>query len=301
MAHLGSLRRYAWLSIAAAIVTIGMKLLAYWITDSVGMLSDAIESFVNLAAAVMALAMIAVAERPPDEEHAYGHGKAEYFSSSFEGALILFAAATIAWTAVGRLLAPQPVENIGFGLLVTVVASLVNLTVAAVLHRAGQRYRSITLEADAKHLMTDVWTSAGVVMGVAAVAVTGWERLDPLVALVVAANILWTGIQILRKSALGFMDTGLPAADMEAIGAVLDGHRGKKIEFHALRTRQSGARRFVSLHIMLPGDWTIQQGHDLAERIEADLRAALPGSVIFTHVEPIEDPVSLADIAIDRQ
>jgi cation diffusion facilitator family transporter len=299
--NLGSLRRYAWLSIGAAIVTIGMKLVAYWITDSVGLLSDAIESFVNLAAAIMALAMITVAERPPDVEHAYGHGKAEYFSSSFEGAMILFAAATIAWTAVHRLLDPQPVENVGIGLMVSIAASLVNLAVALVLGRAGKRYNSITLEADAKHLMTDVWTSVGVVVGVAAVAVTGWEQLDPIIALLVAANILWSGIQILRKSVLGLMDAGLPAADMKMIGAVLDSHREEKVEFHALRTRQSGARRFISLHIMTPGFWTIQRGHDLAERIEAELRATLPGSTIFTHIEPIEDPTSLADITIDRR
>ena len=237
------LTRYAWLSIAAALVTIGLKTVAYLITGSVGLLSDALESLVNLAAAIMALAMLTIAARPPDEEHAYGHEKAEYFSSGFEGALILVAAGTIILSAIPRLINPQPIEQVGLGLAVSVAASLVNFGVAQVLKRAGRRYNSITLEADAAHLMTDVWTSVGVLVAVGLVGMTGWERLDPLIALAVAANIIWSGIRLLRRSALGLMDTALPENQRNTILSIQKRYAAQGVQFHALRTRGSLLRR----------------------------------------------------------
>ncbi|MBI4634211.1 MAG: cation transporter [Deltaproteobacteria bacterium] len=294
------LGRFAWLSIAAAILTIGLKTVAYALTGSVGLLSDVLESFVNLAGALMALAMLTVAARPADEEHTYGHNKAEYFSSGAEGTLILFAAVSIGYAAIQRLIAPRPLEQIGLGLGVSVAASLVNLVVAIILLRAGKRYHSITLEANAHHLITDVWTSAGVVIGVGAVALTGWERLDPLVALAVAGNIVWTGIKIVRNSVSGLMDAALPAEEQNAVRAVLAQHLKAGVECHALRTRQSGTRRFVSLHVLVPGVWTVQRGHQLLESIEADLCRALPNVTVFTHLEPLNDPAAWNDTALDR-
>ena len=294
------LTRFAWLSIGAAVLTIGLKAGAYLLTGSVGLLSDAVESIVNLVGAVTALAMLTVASRPPDEEHNYGHSKAEYFSSGIEGTLILIAALSIAWTAVVRLLNPKPIEQIGLGLAVSVAASLVNLIAGLVIKRAGKRSNSITLEANARHLMTDVWTSVGVVIGVGAVALTGWVRLDPVVAILVALNIIWSGYQIVRKSVLGLMDTGLPPEEQSVIQAVLEKYQQTGIEFHALRTRQAGARAFVSFHVLVPGDWTVQRGHDLVEEIEDDLRQARPNSVIFTHLESLEDPASWQDTSLDR-
>jgi len=294
------LTRFAWLSIAAAVSTIALKAAAYLLTGSVGLLSDALESLVNLVGALMALAMLTIAARPADEEHAYGHGKAEYFSSGVEGTLILIAAVSIGVTAFQRLLAPKPLEQVGLGLGVSVVASLINLGVALVLLRAGKRYQSITLEANAQHLMTDVWTSVGVLAGVGAVALTGWERLDPIVAFIVAGNIIWSGVRIVRKSVLGLMDTALPVEEQNAIQSVLDTHRQSGVEFHALRTRQAGARRFVSFHVLVPGTWTVQRGHDLLEQIESDLRLALPNITVFTHLESIDDPASWEDATLDR-
>ncbi len=295
-----NLTRFAWLSVLAALVTIGLKAGAFVLTGSIGLLSDALESLVNLAAALLALAMLQLAARPPDEEHLYGHTKAEYFASGAEGALILLAAVSIAWAAIGRLLDPQPLSQIGVGLLISCLASLVNLGVARVLLRAGRRYGSITLEADARHLLTDVWTSAGVLLGVGAVALTGWLWLDPTLALLLALNIVWTGVQLMRRSALGLMDTALPAADQQVIQQVLATYQAAGIQFHALRTRQAGARRFVSLHVLAPGQWTIQEGHALLERLEADLRRALPAVHVFTHLEAQEDPNAWDDVALDR-
>ena len=296
----GSLRRFAWLSIAAAVATIALKAFAYLLTGSVGLLSDALESFVNLAGALMALAMLSLAARPPDANHAYGHGKAEYFSSGVEGGLILIAAISIAVAAVDRLLHPRPLEQLGLGLTISVVASLVNFGVSVVLMRAAKQYDSITLRANAHHLMTDVWTSAGVLVGVGAVAVTGWLWLDPLVALAVAANIVWTGVRIVHASILGLMDTALPAAELAAITAVLDRYAGDEVRYHALRTRQAGPRRFVSVHVLVPGAWSVMRGHDLLERIEADIREALPLVSVLTHLEPLEDPAAHDDLDLDR-
>jgi cation diffusion facilitator family transporter len=294
------LTRYAWLSIAAAVATITLKTLAFVLTGSVGLLSDAVESIVNLVGAVMALSMLTVAARPADEDHAYGHSKAEYFSSGVEGTLILVAALSIAVAAVRRLLAPQPLEQVGIGLAVSAGASAINLAVAIILLRAGRRHHSITLEANAQHLLTDVWTSAGVIVGVMAVVMTGWLRLDPIVAILVAANIVWTGTRIVRRSVLGLMDTALPASELLAVKAALDSHLSDGIEYHALRTRQSGARRFVSFHVLVPGEWTVHRGHELLEDVEARIRAAVPNVTVFTHLESLDDPASWDDQLLDR-
>ncbi len=284
-----SLTRYAWLSIAAAIATILLKGIAWKMTGSVGLLSDAIESFVNLAGAVMALWMLTLAALPADDDHAHGHDKAEYFSSAFEGFLILLAALSIAYTAINRLMNPLPLDAVGVGLLVSVVASIINFAVARTLMRAGREHNSITLEADAHHLMTDVWTSAGVIAGVGLVAMTGWLWLDAVVALLVAANIVWTGYQLMRRSADGLMDISLPADQLEQIEALLADYREKGLEFQALRTRQSGSRAFVTLHVLVPGNWSVSEGHDWAERIEVAIRDTLSHADVTTHVEPLEE------------
>lgn len=295
-----TLKRFAWLSIAAALATIALKGGAYLITGSVGLLSDAVESLVNLLAAVVALYALAVAERPADEDHAYGHTKVEYFSSGFEGGLILVAALGIAIAAVLRLLDPRAVTELTTGVVIALVASLINFAVARVLLRAARRHGSIALEADAHHLITDVWTSVAVVLGLGAAAATGWQWLDPLLALAVAANVLRIGISLLRRSALGLLDTAL-APDLRArIQAVLEEYERDGVRHHALRTRQAGARRFVSFHILVPGEWSVQRGHDLLEVIEERVRAAVPQSTVFTHLEPIEDPVSWADMRLER-
>ncbi|MCL4846131.1 MAG: cation diffusion facilitator family transporter [Acidobacteria bacterium] len=294
------LRRFGWLSIGAAVVTIGLKTTAYLLTGSVGLLSDAVESLVNLAGAVMALAMLTIAARPADEDHAYGHSKAEYFSSGVEGSLILMAALAIAVAAVDRLVTPRPLEQVGMGLCIAVVASMVNLGAALVLLHAGRRHRSVTLEANAHHLLTDVWTSAGVVAGVAAVALTGWTRLDPLVALGVAANIVWTGGRIVRDSVRGLMDAALPADEVALVRQILDAHITGGAQYHALRTRQSGARAFVSFHVLVPGTWTVHRGHGLLEQVESAIRDRLPNAIVFTHLESLDDPASWEDQQIDR-
>ncbi|OQX07041.1 MAG: cation-efflux pump [Desulfobulbaceae bacterium A2] len=296
----GNLTRFAWLSIAAAVLTIALKTTAYVVTGSVGLLSDTMESFVNLLAAIMALAMLTLAARPPDDSHAYGHSKAEYFSSAAEGALIVLAAASIAWTAVPRLITPQPLEGVGLGAVISALASAVNFGVARVLLRAGQKYHSITLEADARHLMTDVWTTLGVIIGMGAVVYTGYERLDPIIALLVAANIIWTGVQLLRRSALGLMDAAIPRADQDSIAAVLARYGQQGIHYHALRTRQAGTRKFISVHVLVPGEWTVQRGHQLLEELEDAILHAVTGAHVFTHLEPIDDPTAWHDIDLDR-
>ncbi len=294
------LTRYAWLSIGTAVFTILLKATAYLLTGSVGLLSDALESGVNLVAAVFALIVLIIAAAPPDEEHVYGHAKAEYFSSGVEGALILVAAGTIAYTAVLRLIHPQPIEQVGIGVIVSVVAALFNLVTARILLQAGSRYHSITLTADAHHLLTDVWTSLGVVVGVGAVALTGWQILDPIIALAVAAQILYAGIKLVRQAVSGLMDTALPPEEMMKVTAVLAQYEEKGITYHALRSRQSGAHNFVSVHIQVPGAWSVQDGHMLLEEIEHLLRQAIPRVSVFTHLEPIEDPVSWQDISLTR-
>lgn len=287
--------KFALLSIAAALATIALKTLAWWLTDSVGLLSDALEGSVNLVGATVALTMLTIAARPADDEHAYGYTKAEYFASGFEGMLILLAAIAIAYTAVGRLITPHPLDNIGAGLAVSIVASIVNYGVARRLFEAGRRYQSIALEADAHHLMTDVWTSVGVVAGVGAAVATGWHALDPLIALAVAVNIVWTGIQLMQRSARGLLDRALPPEQLKQLEGVLDSFRARGIDFHAVRTRQAGARSFVSLHVLVPSEWSVAQGHDMAHEVEGAIRSALPEANVLTHVEPLGDPESYRD------
>ncbi len=295
------LTRYAWLSIGAAVLTISLKTIAYLLTGSVGLLSDALESIVNLVGAFMALTMLTIAARPADEDHAYGHSKAEYFSSGVEGTLILIAAVSIIGAAIPRLITPKPLEQVGLGLAVSVIASVINLIAALILLKAGKRHNSITLEANSHHLMTDVWTSVGVLGGVGMVAITGWERLDPIVAFIVAGNIIWSGVRIVRESALGLMDTALPAAEQELLKKILEPYTQQGVQYHALRTRQSGARRFASMHVLVPDTWTVLHGHQLLESIEADIRHALPSITVFTHLEPINDPASFEDTDLDRE
>lgn len=296
-----TITRFAWLSIAAALLTIAIKVSAYLLTGSVGLLSDALESGINLAGAVMALGMLIIAARPADEDHPYGHSKAEYFSSGVEGMLILVAAVSIGIAAIHRFITPKPIEQVGLGLILSGVASLINLIVSLVLSRAGKKHHSITLEADAIHLMTDVWTSAGVIIGVAAVAFTGWLWLDPLVALLVSFNIIWSGLRIVKKSVQGLMDAALPLQALQLIQKILGNYEKSGIQFHALQTRQAGARQFVSVHVLVPGEWTVQRGHELLEKIEADFRNAIPGVIVSTHLEPIDDPASWEDIDLDRR
>lgn len=296
-----NLTRFAWLSIAAAVLTIGLKLSAYFLTNSVGLLSDALESFVNLVTAIVALIALSIAARPADEEFAYGYSKVEFFSSGFEGGMILLAAGSIAATAIPRLFEPQPLEQVGFGLAVSIAASLINFGVSRVLVRAARRYDSITLEADAHHLMTDVITTVGVIIGVALVAITGWQRLDAVIALIVAANILVTGFGLLRRSARGLLDATLPEDDLAAIKDVIRPYETEGVVFHGIRTRTAAARGFVSMHVLVPGGWTVQRGHDYAERIENDIHIRLPQIAVFTHIEPIEDPLAWKDDSIDKR
>lgn len=293
------IRKFALLSIAAALATIALKTLAWWLTGSVGLLSDALEGTVNLAGATLMLAMLVVASRPPDDNHAYGYSKAEYFASGFEGTLIVIAASLIAYAALERLLAPRPLDNVGAGLVVSAAASAINYAVARRLFAASSRYKSIALEADAQHLMTDVWTSAGVVIGVAAVVLTGWLWLDPLIALAVAANIVWSGVKLVNRSLSGLLDRALPPHERQALQRILDRYRTQGIDFHALRTRQAGARSFVSMHVLVPAQWSVAQGHDLAHQVEHDVREALPGVTVLTHIEPLGHPESYRDIDLD--
>lgn len=295
-----SLTRFAWLSITTALITISLKAVAYALTGSVGLLSDALESVVNLVAAIMALSMLTLAEKPPDKEHVYGHSKAEYFSSIVEGILIFVAALSIGITAIDRLLHPRPIEQAFIGLAVSVIASLINLVVAMKLLNVGKKNRSITLEADGHHLMTDVWTSIGVIAGVGFVTLTNIQILDPIIAILVAFNIIFTGIKIMKESTLGLMDTSLSDSDIQIIKSILDKYSRKGISYHGLRTRQSANRRFMSVHILVPGNWTVQKGHDLLEEIESDICSALPKTTVVTHLEPVEDPKSQVDISIDR-
>lgn len=294
------LTRFAWLSIATAVLTIGLKAAAYWLTGSVGLLSDALESGVNLVTAVFALIILTIAAQPPDEEHEYGHSKAEYFSGGIEGSLIVVAAVAIGYTAVQRLLNPQPIEQISLGLIVSVLAALGNGFTAWVLLRVGRQHNSLTLTANAQHLFTDVFTSLGVIVGVLAVGLTGWHWLDPVLALLVALHIVRTGVLLLRTAVNGLMDSSLPAEEVAKVRAVLDSYACEDVQYHALRTRQSGAYRFVSVHVQVPGAWTVQRGHTLLEAIEHELRQAVPPVSVFTHLEPVDDPVSWEDIELHR-
>lgn len=290
------LERFAWLSVATGIVVLALKLTAWRLTDSVGLLSDALESTVNIGAALVAVFALRAANRPADAEHHYGHGKAEYLSAMVEGFLILAASAAIIATAVLRLLNPRPLEDVGIGLAVSVLASVLNGVVAYTLIKVGRRHRSIVLVADGKHLLTDVWTSAGVVVGVGAVALTGWDRLDPIIALAVGANILWTGWGLLRESVSGLLDERLPDGDIEQVVKVLASKESDSVHFHALQSRAAGRQRFVSLHMLVPGAQSVRVAHDLAQDIEDEIDARLPGTVVSIHIEPLEDPRAWDDI-----
>jgi cation diffusion facilitator family transporter len=295
-----SLKRYAWLSIATAVATIGLKSLAYWLTGSIGLLSDAVESLVNLVGAITALTMLTVAARPPDEDHPHGYSKAEYFSSGIEGTLIFIAAISIAVAAIERFIHPQPIEQTSIGIVISLVASVINLVVARILLRVGKAANSITLEADGHHLMTDVWTSVVVIGGIGIVASTGWQALDPLLAIAVAINILWTGFQLMRRSILGLLDSALPLGEREVVLEIFERYKQRGIDYHALRTRQAGVRRFVTAHVLVPGNWSVQRGHQLLEEIEQEIRNALSDVSVLIHLEPVEDPVSWEDIELDR-
>jgi cation diffusion facilitator family transporter len=293
-----NLARFALISVAAAIITIALKSTAYALTGSVGLLSDALESVVNLVGALMAFAMLSIAARPADENHTYGHTKAEYFSSGAEGALILVAAVSIAYTGIDRLLHPKPIEQIGLGLIVSVIASLINFGVSLVLRKAGKQYNSISLTSDASHLMTDVWTSGGVLVGVGLVGLTRWQPLDSIVAILVAVNIIYTGVKIIQQSIHGLMDVSLPAEDLSKIEEVLENYRKPEIQFHNLITRQSGATRFITVHVLVPGNWTVTDGHKLVTAVENDLNSAIDSARVVTHLESLEDPLSMDEIQI---
>jgi cation diffusion facilitator family transporter len=296
-----NLERFAWLSIAAALATISLKTFAWYVTGSVGLLSDALESLVNLVAAVLALSMLRLAAKQPDEDYPYGFSKAEYFSAGIEGALIVVAAVGILYAAIPRLLAPEALDAPLLGLGVSFVASLINLGAALVLLRAGKRHDSITLEADGKHLMTDVWTSAGVIVGVALVYLTGWLRLDPLVALAVALHIIWTGVGLVRRSVAGLLDAAIGHEEQKEVTRIFNEYsRRYAVKFHAFRTRRAGVRRFMSFHLLVPDEWSVARAHQLSEEIEERIRSLVPNSGVLVHIEPISDPASYDDEGLDR-
>lgn len=301
MSSSSRLTNYAWLSIAAALATFFLKMAAWWLTGSVGLLSDGLESLVNLAAAIIALISLTVSKRPPDEDHAHGHTKAEYFASGMEGAMILLAAVGIGWQSGLHLIHPQPLESIGLGLWLAGFASVINLVVARILFRVARQSHSIALEADGQHLMTDVWTSVVVMTAVGLVSWTGWNWLDPLMGLAVAVHIIVMGVRLMRQSMLGLMDTSLPPEEMDAIRGVLSRYAADGLQYHALRTRVAGAWRFMSVHLLVPGGWTVARGHDLAEQIEREIRTMVPRLTVLTHLEPIEDPVSWEDVGLERE
>jgi cation diffusion facilitator family transporter len=279
-------RHFAWLSIAAAVATIVLKAGAWWLTGSVGLLSDALESFVNLAGASFALWMILIAARPPDDDHPFGHGKAEYFSSGFEGILILGAAGAIIWAGAERLAAPRPLEALGPGLAIAALATAINFGVAIALRRAARRFHSIALEADSRHLMTDVVTSVGVVLGVGAVALTGWLVLDPLIAIAVGLNILVEGSRLIRTSVDGLMDRSLEEPEQARLREALDALAPRRVGWRRLRTRRSGAQAWIDVVVLVPGDWSVEVGHAIADEVEATLGEIVPNATIVTHLEP---------------
>ena len=295
------LERYAWISVAAALATIALKAFAWQVTGSVGMLSDALESLINLAAALLALSMLRLAALPPDEAHPYGRFKAEYFASGIEGALIVFAAVSIAIAAAPRLAAPQPIEAPLLGIALSALATAINLGIGLLLISAGRRMHSIALEADGHHLMSDVWTSVGVIAGVALVAATGWLILDPLIALAVAVQIIWTGAVLMRRSFAGLLDAAIPEAERAEIEKIFAEYRPRYgVEFHALRTRQAGARRFISFHLLVPDAWPVDRAHQLSEEVEERIRSLVPNAITFCHLEPISHPSSYDDIKLER-
>jgi cation diffusion facilitator family transporter len=288
-------RQYMLLSTAAAVATIVLKSLAWRLTGSVGLLSDAMESGVNLIAAIGAFWALTLAAKPADRTHHYGHFKAEYFSSGLESVLIVAAALAIIHAAIGRLQDPQPLEQLGIGLAISLAATALNALVARVLLKAARRFDSITLRADAHHLLTDVWTSTGVFVGIGLVKLTGLTILDPLIAIAVAVNIVFTGWKLLHETASGLLDRSLPDQEQRLLENLLGSYESDEIRFHALRTRVAGSRRFVSFHLLVPGHWTVQAGHDLCEELEHKVAATLTRTHVLTHLEPIEDPKAWDD------
>jgi cation diffusion facilitator family transporter len=286
---------YILFSVATSLATMALKFGAFYLTGSVGLLSDALESFVNLAAALIALVALTYAHEDEDEDHNFGHQKAEYFSSGIEGALIFVAAGAIVWSAVPRLLEPRPLEQVGVGLALSVLAAGANLLCGWFLLKGAREHRSITLEADAHHLLTDVWTTAGVIAAVAVVHFTGWLVLDPLIAIAVALQILWTGWTLIRRSFDGLMDRAMPADERGRIVAVLEQVRRQGGDYHRLRTRVSGKKSFVDVHVLVPGTMSVHEGHDLVHRLEEEIESAMPHVEVLTHLEPLEDPRSWED------
>lgn len=292
-----SVRAMAWLSLAAALSTMALKFTAWYLTGSVGLFSDALESLVNLSAALIALSALHLAGRYADAKHPYGHDKIAYFSSGAEGAMILVAAVLIAISALQRLFNPAALEALPLGAALATVAALINAAVAGVMLRVARRYDSIILEADAKHLLTDVWTTVAVLLGLVGLYLlpAGWQFLDPVIALGIAGHILGTGIDLLRRSVDGLMDAALPVAEQERLGHTIESTAGGMASFHALRTRKAGTRRFIEFHLLVPGRLSVQQAHDLCELIEERIHQQLANASILIHVEPQEDPVSWDD------
>jgi len=286
---------YILFSVATSVATMALKFGAYFLTGSVGLLSDALESFVNLAAALIALATLAYAHAGEDEDHNFGHEKAEFFSSGIEGALIFVAAGAIIWSAAPRLMDPRPLEQVGMGLVLSVLAAGANLLCGWFLLEGAREHRSITLEADAHHLLTDVWTTAGVIAAVAVVHFTGWLVLDPLIAIAVAVQILWTGWSLIRRSFDGLMDRAIPGGERAQVVAILEQVKAQGGDYHRLRTRASGKKSFIDVHVLVPGSMSVHDGHDLAHRLESEIEAALPHAEVLTHLEPLEDPRSWDD------
>ncbi len=283
------LERFLWLSLATAVVTVVLKAVAAILTNSVGLWSDALESTVNLLAAGVALWAMRLSAKPADHNHDFGHGKAEYLSAAVEGTLIVVAAAAIIVGAINRFINPVPLESLGVGVLLAAVASVGNLVTGLILIRAGRRHRSITLEADGKHLMTDVWTSVGVLAGIGVVAATGLVWLDPLIALAVGVNIVFTGVGLIRRSVVGLLDATLPPDEVAVIQQALEPLTDDpRVHLTDLRTRESGRQRFVQATLTVPGEWSVRRSHDLADRVEEEVGRALPGTVTFVHVEPME-------------
>jgi len=293
--HHSSPAKFMWVSIVASIATILLKAWAYNVTGSVGLLSDALESLINLVAAVAGLVLLTIAFAPPDKKHPFGHHKAEYFSSVLEGILILLASIAIGVTAIERFINPHELEGINTGLIISVVASGINLLTALYLLKAGKKYNSIALEADAHHLMSDVWTTGGVLAGLLLVSLTNWIWLDPLMAVLVALNIIFMGIKLIKKSVIGLMDSALPEAELDKIRETLLKHENLGVGFHALYTRVASSKYFISFHLLMPEEWTVAKAHEITILIENDIKVHFPGADIFIHPEPINDPASFDD------
>lgn len=297
-----SLAPIVWISIVASILTISIKSAAYYITDSVGFMSDAMESFINLAAGIVAFRMLSISVRPPDKDHPFGHDKAEYFSSLIEGSLIVLAAIGIIYTAVNRLYNPQPLQELNIGMMLSIFATLINFVTARILLYFSRKHNSITLEADSHHLMADVWTTVGIIVGMFLVKLTNLQVLDPIMAILVAISIIYTGTKLVIRSTDGLMDTQISEKDLIEIRQILDTYKSREnIEYHALYTRQSSSKKFISFHLLFPGDMSVYQAHDMTKKIEKDIKEKFSYSDVFIHLEPINDPEAFDDGLIDHK